>query len=82
MKTCPRNHKNAKKAEYWRKQCVIPRRSPQKNVKVQVLQKTFIQKISLFRAQPIDIKKRIESLIEREYLERDSKNKAKYIYKP
>jgi hypothetical protein len=28
------------------------------------------------------IKKRIESLIEREYLERDQKDPSKYIYKP
>jgi hypothetical protein len=28
------------------------------------------------------IKRRIESLIEREYLERDPKDPAKYIYKP
>jgi len=36
----------------------------------------------MFQAQPLLIKKRIESLIEREYLERDSKDRAKYIYKP
>lgn len=42
----------------------------------------LIGQINLFRAQPLDIKKRIESLIEREYLERDPNNKGKYIYKP
>lgn len=31
-------------------------------------------------AQPADIKKRIESLIEREYMERDSKDRARYNY--
>ena len=36
----------------------------------------------MFQAQPPLIKKRIESLIEREYLERDPNNRAKYIYKP
>jgi hypothetical protein len=48
----------------------------------QLLIEDLISQISLFRAQPIDIKKRIESLIEREYLERDKKDKTKYIYKP
>jgi len=28
------------------------------------------------------IKKRIESLIDREYLERDTNEKSRYIYKP
>ena len=28
------------------------------------------------------IKKRIESLIERDYIERDKNEKSKYIYKP
>jgi len=31
-------------------------------------------------AQPADIKKRIESLIEREYMERDSKDRSRYNY--
>jgi cullin 4 len=31
-------------------------------------------------AQPADIKKRIESLIEREYLERDAKDRNRYNY--
>jgi cullin 4 len=31
-------------------------------------------------AQPADIKKRIESLIEREYMERDSKDRNRYNY--
>jgi hypothetical protein len=35
-----------------------------------------IKAISLFQAQPVIIKKRIESLIERDYLERDPSNKA------
>lgn len=42
----------------------------------------IIQQIHMFQAQPLLIKKRIESLIEREYLERDPKDRAKYIYKP
>ena len=36
----------------------------------------------MFQAQPQLIRKRIESLIEREYLERDPKNKGQYIYMP
>jgi cullin-4 len=36
----------------------------------------------MFAAQPPMIKKRIESLIEREYLERDPKEKARYVYMP
>lgn len=43
---------------------------------------TVISQIHLFKAQPLHIKKRIESLIEREYLERDPANRSKYIYKP
>jgi len=31
-------------------------------------------------AQPNDVKKRIESLIEREYMERDSKDRNRYNY--
>ena len=42
----------------------------------------IIHQISMFQAQPPFIKKRIESLIEREYLERDPKDKKNYIYKP
>jgi len=41
-----------------------------------------IKQIILFKAQPPVIKKRIESLIERDYLERDATNKSKFIYKP
>lgn len=41
-----------------------------------------IKQILLFKAQPSMIKKRIESLIERDYLERDPSNKSKFIYKP
>lgn len=53
--------------------------------KVEMLQELLqavITQIQLFKAQPGDIKKRIESLIEREYLERDPANRAKLIYKP
>lgn len=39
-----------------------------------------VQQIHNFKAQPIMVKKRIESLIEREYLKRDNDNRAKYIY--
>jgi cullin-4 len=31
-------------------------------------------------AQPTDVKKRIESLIEREYMERDAKDRNRYNY--
>lgn len=36
----------------------------------------------MFQAQPLMIKQRIESLIERAYMKRDEKNKAMYIYVP
>ena len=42
----------------------------------------IVRQITMFNAQPIMIKKRIESLIEREYLERDKDQRSKYIYKP
>lgn len=52
----------------------------------QVLHTDLIQKviaqISMFQAQPLMIKQRIESLIERAYMKRDEKNKAMYIYVP
>jgi len=41
-----------------------------------------IRQITMFAAQPPMIKKRIESLIEREYLERDEKERARFIYRP
>ncbi len=41
-----------------------------------------IRQIKIFQAQPGMIKKRIENLIEREYMERDKKEKTKFIYKP
>ena len=41
-----------------------------------------ITQTTLFKNQPKDIKKRIESLIERDYLERDPTQKGTYIYKP
>jgi cullin 3 len=45
-----------------------------KSRKVEVhleLMNSTIRQITMFQAQPLMIKKRIESLIEREYLERD-----------
>lgn len=46
------------------------------------LMSSIIRQITMFNAQPQMIKKRIESLIEREYLERDKDQRNKYIYKP
>ena len=43
---------------------------------------SVIKQITMFQAQPPMIKKRIESLIERDYLERDESTRGKYIYKP
>jgi len=43
---------------------------------------SVIRQTSMFKVQPNMIKKRIESLIERDYLERDKNDRAKYIYKP
>ena len=48
----------------------------------QDLLRDVMTQITLFKAQPKDVKVRIESLIEREYLERDPTNKSKFIYKP
>jgi len=36
----------------------------------------------MFQAEPAMIKKRIESLIDREYLERAPNERSKLIYKP
>ena len=38
--------------------------------------------ITLFKAQPQDIKKSIEDLIVREYIMRDENNRQTYIYIP
>ena len=38
--------------------------------------------IKLFQVQPILIKKRIEKLINDEYMKRDEKNKDTFIYVP
>lgn len=46
------------------------------------LMNAIMRQITMFNAQPQMIKKRIESLIEREYLERDKEQRSKYIYKP
>lgn len=48
----------------------------------QELVNAIVRQITMFNAQPNMIKKRIESLIEREYLERDKDQRNKYIYKP
>ena len=48
----------------------------------QELLNAIVRQITMFNAQPQMIKKRIESLIEREYLERDKDQRNKYIYKP
>ena len=42
----------------------------------------IIRQIKMFQADPRMIKKRIESLIERDYLERDPNTRGRYIYKP
>ena len=42
----------------------------------------IIKQISMFKAEPKLIKRRIESLIEREYIERMESDKSKLIYKP
>lgn len=36
----------------------------------------------MFQPSAKDIKKRVESLIEKDYLERDAENPTKFIYKP
>lgn len=46
------------------------------------LMNSIVRQITMFNAQPQMIKKRIEGLIEREYLERDKEQRNKYIYKP
>jgi cullin 3 len=46
------------------------------------LMEDVIKQISIFMAQPVMIKQRIESLIDREYLMRDESDRSKYIYKP
>ena len=41
-----------------------------------------IKQVTMFQPQPMMIKERIESLIERDYLKRDENDKAIYIYLP
>ncbi len=46
------------------------------------LMQEVLKHIQIFVPDPKMIKQRIESLIEREYLERDKNDKGKYIYLP
>ena len=46
------------------------------------LMEDVIKQVSTFMPEPLMIKQRIESLIEREYLKRDETDRAKYIYLP
>jgi hypothetical protein len=41
-----------------------------------------IRQINMFKAQPLQIKKRIENLIEREFLARDETNHSRFKYLP
>lgn len=47
-----------------------------------ILVQTIIKQINMFKAQPPLIKKRVESLVDREFLERDKDDRTKYIYRP
>ena len=46
------------------------------------LMEECMKQVTIFMPQPAMIKKRIESLIEQEYIKRDEKNYATYIYLP
>ena len=41
-----------------------------------------LKAVTMFKPEPRHIKQRIENLIEKGYMERDSNVKGKYIYKP
>lgn len=43
-------------------------------------QKSLHSNLSFFSLQPADLKKRIESLIDRDYMERDKENSNQYNY--
>jgi len=51
-----------------------------KTLKHKDLQASVLSQLAFFKPKPRDIKKRIESLIEREYLERDPQNQNLYKY--
>ena len=53
-----------------------------KTEKHMTLVKDVMQQVTMFKAQPPHIKMRIEDLIQRDYLKRDDKDKALYIYLP
>ena len=53
-----------------------------KTEKYAELLNAVIKQITMFQADPKMIKKRIEALMEREYLERDENDKNMIIYKP
>lgn len=53
-----------------------------KQLRHNLLVAEVIQQLSArFKPKPNDIKKRIEALIEQEYMERDEKDRSTYLYK-
>lgn len=46
-----------------------------------LVQETILM-ITMFKAQPADVKQRIEDLLQRQYLERKAEDRATYVYLP
>ena len=53
-----------------------------KTLKHNELIQDTLKAITMFRPDPVMIKRRIGDLIERDFLERDPKDRGNYIYKP
>ena len=53
-----------------------------KTLKYLDLESEIVRIVTIFRPQPLEIKKRIELLIERDYISRDEKDNAILIYVP
>lgn len=53
-----------------------------KTEKFNELLNEVVRQITMFKAQPVQIKKRIENLIDRDFLARDENDKSRFKYLP
>lgn len=61
---------------------IVQTMKARKNMQHNELVADIIQRSKTFQAQPLQIKKRIEDLIGRDYIKRDENDRKNYIYLP